>query len=428
METTMLRIISTLLLLIATSLQGQSESPRDTDQLVRGGEDFCAEVYQRLARNGQDNVVYSPWSLRSALAMLRSGARAETADELDRVLRLPSHAANLGELFGRVENAVAARGTRRGRKLFDFAVSNRAWPDIGTELAPGFVQDLRQNWDAPLKPLDFRNHPEPARVAINREIASATNDRIKELLKRGDLTAETRFVLTNALWLRAAWADQFLAKVRPAPFHVRDEVVSAMMMRGERTLRYGENDEVQVASLPLAGRSLDFTIVLPKRRDGLQALERKMSGDTLREWVRLQESGGLRRVAIAMPRFKIKNHASLTGTLKAMGLHTALSPSANYAGISTKAPIIVSDVIQGAEIEVNEYGLEAAAATAVILKAGSIADPKAPTPFVCDHPFWWMIRDRATGAILFSGRLIRPELAPSLEKSAITKSARVLRK
>jgi serpin B len=68
-----------------------------------------------------------------------------------------------------------------------------------------------------------------------------------------------------------------------------------------------------------------------------------------------------------------------------------------------------SQVIHKAFVDVNEKGTEAAAATAVIMSAGATAHPPKIVPFQADHPFVFLIRDRATGSILFVGRLVEPK-------------------
>jgi serpin B len=63
-------------------------------------------------------------------------------------------------------------------------------------------------------------------------------------------------------------------------------------------------------------------------------------------------------------------------------------------------------------VDVNEEGTEAAAATAVIMRLGSM--PIDPVQMQVDHPFIFMIRDNETGSILFAGRVE----TPSINKSA----------
>jgi serpin B len=81
--------------------------------------------------------------------------------------------------------------------------------------------------------------------------------------------------------------------------------------------------------------------------------------------------------------------------------------TADLSGISTAEQLYVSDVIHEAFIAVDEDGTEAAAATAVI-----IATTSAPVSMVelnVDHPFLFFLQDRATGAVLFLGRVMNPQ-------------------
>ena len=70
--------------------------------------------------------------------------------------------------------------------------------------------------------------------------------------------------------------------------------------------------------------------------------------------------------------------------------------------------LVISDAYHKAFVAVDEAGTEAAAATAVSMKAGSAAPTAEPVPFVVDHPFLFLVRDTKTGAILFLGRLVDP--------------------
>ena len=69
-------------------------------------QDFDTDLFRAVAR-GAGNVVCSPYSVAVALAMTRNGARAATADEMDRVLRAGSADelnAGLNALTQHIEN------------------------------------------------------------------------------------------------------------------------------------------------------------------------------------------------------------------------------------------------------------------------------------------------------------------------------------
>jgi serpin B len=71
--------------------------------------------------------------------------------------------------------------------------------------------------------------------------------------------------------------------------------------------------------------------------------------------------------------------------------------------------LFISDVFHKAIVEMNEEGTEASAATAVVMRTAAAWPKPLPVPtFRADHPFLFAIRDRATGALLFLGRVADP--------------------
>jgi serpin B len=87
---------------------------------------------------------------------------------------------------------------------------------------------------------------------------------------------------------------------------------------------------------------------------------------------------------------------------------------ADFTGIhvpqSDGDSIHIANVIHQANIDVDELGTEAAAATAVSMDTGGCTGP---TPgkiltLRLDHPFLFAITDIDTGAILFLGRVVDP--------------------
>jgi len=69
--------------------------------------------------------------------------------------------------------------------------------------------------------------------------------------------------------------------------------------------------------------------------------------------------------------------------------------------------LYIGAVLHKAFVSVDEDGTEAAAATAVIMGVTS-APVGEPITFTVDRPFIYLIRDGATGSILFMGRVLEP--------------------
>ena len=90
-------------------------------------------------------------------------------------------------------------------------------------------------------------------------------------------------------------------------------------------------------------------------------------------------------------------------------LAAAAASAADFQGMTAAERLYISAILHKAFVEVNEKGTEAAAATAVVMATKGIFEPPAdPKVFKADHPFLFLIRHRATGEILFLGRVMEP--------------------
>ena len=110
-----------------------------------------------------------------------------------------------------------------------------------------------------------------------------------------------------------------------------------------------------------------------------------------------------------MPKFKFETKYFMKRTLMDMGMPKAFTwPGANFSGMDGTDLLYIDEVIHQAFVEVNEEGTEAAAATVVIMKAGSVGPPSPIPVFRADHPFIFLIQERESGSILFMGRVVDP--------------------
>lgn len=173
-------------------------------------------------------------------------------------------------------------------------------------------------------------------------------------------------------------------------------------MYQKEKFKYGETGELQLLEMPYKGDDLSMLILLPRKADGLPALEKKLTAANLQTWMSGMRS---RKVLAYVPRFKLTEQFELTSTLSALGMPSAFdSRKANFTGMNGKRNLFISAVIHKAFVDVNEEGTEAAAATGVLIEATSL-----PPTFRADHPFVFLIRDNQTGSVLFMGRVANPK-------------------
>jgi serpin B len=225
----------------------------------------------------------------------------------------------------------------------------------------------------------------------------------------GVLDPMTSLVLVNAVYFKGAWLEPFKkSATKPdAPFTTADgRRVAVPMMAQTHTFGYHDGGSFQMIELPYAGGQRSMVVLLPKQTSGLAGLESSLSAADLDAWLgRLKP----RRVDVELPRFRVEQGFALGEVLKVMGVRLAFDPEhADFSGL-TGRKVWISAVLHKAFVDVDEAGTEAAAATAVGVRATAAFRPEPPVVFRADHPFVFLIRDRTTGSILFLGRVTNPK-------------------
>lgn len=368
---------------------------------------FGLDLYARVAgADATANLVISPASVAIALSMARAGARGRTATEMDAVLRdlgTDEHAAWLAALDAALNARTGQFRDQDGQAQdITLRIVNAPFAQRGLTLQPAYLDALASRFGAGLRLVDYRTATEQARLAINAWVADQTEQRIKELLSRGAIDHLTRLVLVNAIYLKAAWQTAFTeSATAPAPFTRLDgSTVDVPMMHSSTELGYAAGDGWRAVDLPYVGGKLSMLVIVP---DGLSAFEARFDTATLDAI-----TGGLAttQVVLGLPKFGTESQLRLDGTLEALGMPTAFTDAADFSGITTQEDLFITAVIHQANIDVDEKGTEAAAATAVVV--GRTSMPAETVTLTVDHPFLFALRDLETGTVLFLGRITDP--------------------
>jgi serpin B len=364
------------------------------------------DLFAQLPRTG--NLALSPYSVAVALAMTRAGAAGATADEMDIVL----HATDLPDLhagFGSLDAALAERtGTfdlPGGEPVeLELSFGNAIWPQAGFPFEDPFLEILAGHYGAGVQAVDYVGDTEGARQAINGWVAGETRDRIPELIPPDVLSALTRLVLSNAVYLNAPWLHPFdEAGTGDAAFELLDgATVTAPLMHLDESLPYGAGDGWQAVELPYAGGELAMVVLVPDA-GSYETTEAEL-GPALIASVGAALAG--RQVDLRLPSFELRSQLDLSDPLRALGMPTAFTDGADFSAMSPE-PLEISDVLQEVFVSVDEKGTEAAAATAVVMDL-TAAPADDPVTLVVDRPYLFWITDRETGAVLFLGRVLDP--------------------
>ncbi len=371
---------------------------KNVQEVVQGNNQFALDLYQRYSANEGENIFFSPYSIVTALAMTYEGAREETAEEMQQVFHFPSEEVRLPGFAG-LYNAF-----NQPQSKYILKTANALWPEQDYHFLEEYFGTIEKYYRGKVSLLDFRTQAEESRLTINNWVEGQTQEKIKDLIPTGFIDPDTRLVLTNAIYFKGDWLEQFDPdRTTDQDFYIDEEesVSVPMMSRFEAEVNYGEIDDVQILSLPYQGEDLRMLVLLPGLGQ-LNELEESLTLDKLDEYRSALE---LQDIDLFLPRFKVETKYFMEDDLAQMGMPLAFSALADFSGMTGEKDLYISHVIHQAFVEVNEEGTEAAAATAVIME--EIASMVVPV-FQADRPFVFMIEHQETGSILFIGRVSDP--------------------
>ncbi len=396
--------------------------------------------------NGEDEDPAKTAETRKKIAELRKKLKAVKANvaQLKADKKWQEYHAEVEK-----EREIAAKLNAESSKVdqYEIRVANALWGEKTYPFDPNYTKTISTHYDTGgVFPVDFRTNFEAERLKINGWVEEQTNDRIKDLLPEGSLNDLTRLVLTNAIFFKGDWSVPFKeenTKERDFTLASGDKQKTAVMhapklgvgrygafnadgshfhtpiriRRGEDPKgHYPQADGFAIVELPYKGEDLSMVVIAPNDHKGLPAIENKLTPENLNAWIgRLKK----RDTHVYLPKFKMETDYKLgdkgePGTLQKMGMVRAFTRSAQFQGMTTSTnpseQLYITKVFHKAFLEVNEKGTEAAAATAVAMAARLSLPRDYPfTPeFKADRPFVFLIRDNATGSVLFLGRMTQP--------------------
>ncbi|MCX5645766.1 MAG: ankyrin repeat domain-containing protein [Phycisphaerae bacterium] len=387
----------------------QRESRREpqtaVEKLVSGNCAFAVDLYRELSTT-EGNTFFSPYSISTALAMTYAGARENTEKQMAKTLRFSLDQSKLHPAFAELQGTLSKIQAAGNIKVHTV---NSLWPQVGHPFLKEYLSLVEKHYGVSITAVDYRTEGtrEAARQTINQWVEEKTENRIKDLIQPRHLTDFTRLVLTNAIYFKGKWKNEFDPKdTKDAAFYVSpSKFIQVPTMHHEEVFGYAQVKSLQVLEMPYRGNELSMLVLLPARIEGLKELEQSLSVEALRDWKsHLQQ----KKVIVFLPKFRTTFQAELKATLQSMGMVDAFQwPGANFAGFDGDPNwFYIGEVIHKAYVDVNEEGTEAAAATAVVMMLGGMPVP--PPVFRADHPFLFLIQENSTGSILFMGRVAHP--------------------
>lgn len=404
--------------LLAEDADGDDAPVERSAEVVTAHNQLGMLVFQQLLPSSDaapagnvDSVFISPTSIALALGMAYNGADGQTAEAMAAAMQLGSVRRGLSR--DELNNANLALVQALSDAASDDADSSRVRLDIANsiwyrrEMAfnPTFLQDSERYYRALVSGLDF-NAPDSVDT-INHWVSDATEGLIPTVVDQ--LSDDLVMLLINAVYFNGEWTTPFEEHLtRDMPFQSTsgDRLTVPMMYRAGRIDYY--EDDFQAVRLPYGDdERLAMYVFLPPADADFLEFARQLTYDTVAaSFDRFAPAQG----EVYLPRMDITYKSKLNEALKALGMGIAFDGGAADFGRLRPANetrnIYISDVLHRSVLVVDEQGTEAAAVTSVDFRVTSL--PMYDFTFKADRPFFIVIRDDATEALLFVGAILHP--------------------
>ncbi|KAL3099991.1 hypothetical protein niasHS_001917 [Heterodera schachtii] len=344
------------------------------------------------------NTVLSPVSAAIALAMAYAGARGQTAAEF--VNLLADDGSSLHQNNAKFIEEIESE------KTFNLSIANKIFLNESFTILDDFKATLITYYQGNFAKVDFKNKKEEAANKVNAFVSNATNGKIPKMISAQSIDDQSLVFLVNAIYFHAKWSQPFNEKfTEKRPFFLANgNEIQIEMMSHMNQYIYNEQNKFKLLGMEFVGGNAHLFIVLPNSNDGLTKVLGELTEAKLMEMVK---NSPVTKVMVSLPKFKIESTHYLEEHLPSLGLKSAFDPnSADFSGINGTERIYISKVLQKAMISVNEQGIEAAAATIIMLGPASTAE--IPAVFRADHPFaFFLIKSKKE--VLFSGTFLGGE-------------------
>ena len=370
---------------------------------VREGNKLSFKFLQQLTTDNKKSFVCSPLSLQLALAMTANGAEGETLQEMLDVLGYGNEGmAALNEYAKILIEQLPAVDLDVKLKMADALLATDKY-----SLNAGFRETLRNYYYAPAVSMSFED-PQKVLDQVNEWARRNTEGLIDPMLR--EISPNAAAFLMNALYFKARWQGgdrdpMFDSKATyDGRFTKADaSLVKVPFMSSHRFFPYVDKGDYEVVALPYASGKFFMYILLPKKRDGLDAMVGALQNTSWNNLISSLETNY--EVRLRMPKFEASGDFELSKALKAMGMVKAFDDKfAEFDGMfdGSTPGFYISRVLQKAKITVAEWGTEAAAVTVVEMAEKSSLSEKV-IDFTADHPFVFVLGEQVSGTILFEG-------------------------
>ena len=347
----------------------------------------------------ETNKLISPLSIYLALSMVYNGADSTTREAIRATLWLDDFTSGINDL-NKTCQALIEQMPEADSKV-NLAISNSIWYKQNVSPLQSFLNTNKEYYHASVTPLNFESAN--AVSTINQWVSDNTKGKITEILKSispGDL-----MYLINTIYFKAPWQYAFDKNATANALFtlLNGNTVSTPFMKlNSDKLSYYQDNLLQMVQLPYGQGNFNMYVLLPRANILFSGFVYAINEPTFKSYLSMLKPAD---VTLNLPRFKY-GYAVNDMPKLLWPMRIAFSEEANFTKMYTTPGVHITKALHKTFIEVNEEGTEAAAVTAIGIGLTSSA-----TNYMnCNRPFMYVITEKTSEAILFTGLIKNPSL------------------
>ena len=370
----------------------------DTAEGTAAVTDFGVRLVQNSLEDGE-NLLISPLSVLSALAMTANGATEATRSQMEETFGMSIDALN-SYLRWYIDSLPQG-------EHYSLRLANSIWMTEDTRFTPDqeFLQINADYYGADIYTAPF---DESTRDAINRWVEDKTDGMIDQILDQ--IPNEALMYLVNALAFEAQWNNAYKEhQVRDGIFTREDGTEQNIEMMHCQEYRYLSDELTTGFVKSYEDRSYAFVALLPREGISMEDYIAALTGDRIQA---LLSSAENTPVLTSMPKFETEYSVELSDILVSMGMRDAFDrTNADFSamGASEDGNIHIARVLHKTFISVSEQGTRAGAATVVETTDATAMPPDKIQEVYLDRPFVYLLIDCENGLPFFIGVLMDAE-------------------
>lgn len=370
--------------------------------------DFAVRLLQASLEadpSTEKNLLLSPLSILSALAMTGNGAQGETLAEIEAVLGMKME--DLNQFLYSY-----CKSLPQWEQQYELKLANSIWFTDSSDFTanPDFLQINANFYGADVYKAPFN---ETTLKDVNHWVNDKTDGMIHGILN--DIPEEAVMYLINALAFDAQWDSVYRKdQVRDDTFTQEDGTQQTAEFMSCPEFQYLEDAKATGFIKYYRNEAYAFVALLPKEGITVAEYVADLDGAALHK---LLSAPTATLVYTAMPKFKTEYSAELSEILKSLGMKKAFDEyAADFSSLGsardqlgTPLNLYIGEVLHKTYVSVDEKGTRAGAVTSVGMEGGGAGINNDVEEVYLNRPFVYMLIDYKNKVPFFMGILNSPK-------------------